>query len=384
MKMKIGILTQPLRNNYGGLLQAYALQTTLKRMGHDVWIINREFEEPHFIRKFTSLGKKIILKYFFKKSTEPIFIFEPTKEEKKIVATYTYQFVKAHFPHITKIITKNKDLLSLSRKGFDAYVVGSDQVWRPGYSPNITNYFFDFVENETKIKRIAYAASFGFSNWEFTEEQTRDCSRLAKKFDAISVREDSGIDLCREYLGVGAVHVLDPTMLLDTKDYIHLVENENEGNSVGNLMTYILDETDEKKQIINDASKKLKLSPFSVMPNKMLTKETRAQIGECIYSPVTQWLRGFIDAEFVVTDSFHGCVFSILFNKPFIVIGNQKRGMSRFNSLLKIFELEDRLVHVSKTNYKNLFIEQINWTKVNAILMTKREEAKLFLTKYLR
>lgn len=380
--MKIGILTQPLKNNYGGLLQAYALQKVLNDMGHEVWIINRTFKEPSFVRQYASLGKRIILKYILKKSLHPIFIFNPTKEEQKIIATYTSQFVKKHFPHVTKKIIRNKDMIHLNREGFDAYMVGSDQVWRPRYSPCITNYFLDFVEKGTKIKRIIYAASFGVSDWEFTEEQTRDCSRLAKYFNAVSVREDSGVDLCRKYLGVDAVHVLDPTMLLNTKDYIHLLENE--GKSSGNMMTYILDKTNEKKQMINDISKRLKLLPFSVMPNKMLTKETRGtEIKECIYPPVTKWLRGFIDAEFVVTDSFHGCIFSILFNKPFIVIGNPKRGMSRFNSLLKLFDLEDRLVNVTETNYNNLFIEEINWTKVNAILMTKRKEASLFLTKYL-
>lgn len=379
--MKIGILTLPLRNNnYGGLLQAYALQKVLKDMGHEVWIINRVYKEPSFIRKCASLGKRFILKYIFKKNKQSFF-YKPTKEEKKIVATYAHQFIKSHFVHITKEITKNKDLLSLNKKEFDAFIVGSDQVWRPEYSPCVTNYFLDFVKNETKIKRIAYAASFGVSNWKLTKKQTRDCSRLAKNFDAISVREDSGIDLCREFLHVDAVQVLDPTMLLDTKDYIQLVENE--GKISSNLMTYILDKTDEKQQIINDASEKLKLSPFSVIPNKKLTKETRADIKECIYPAATYWIRGFIDAQFVITDSFHGCVFSILFNKPFIAIGNLQRGMTRFNSLLKMFELEDRLVHVSDTNFKNLFIKQINWTKVNSILVAKREEAKLFLSKNL-
>ena len=380
--MKIGILTQPLKNNYGGLLQAYALQKVLKDMGHEVWFINRSSKEPSFVRQCASLGKRIILKYVLKKSTYPIFIFNPTKEEEMIIGVYTNQFVKKHFPCITEKIIRNKDMICLNKEGFDAYVVGSDQVWRPGYSPCITNYFLDFVEKDTKIKRIAYAASFGVSNWEFTEKQTADCSRLAKYFNAISVREDSGMDLCHKYLGVNAVHVLDPTMLLGTEDYIHLLDNE--GKSTGNMMTYILDKTDEKEHMINDVAEKLKLLSYSVMPNKMLTKETRAEIEECIYPPVTKWLRGFIDAEFVVTDSFHGCVFSILFNKPFIVIGNPKRGMSRFNSLLKLFELENRLINITETKYDNLFTEQINWAKVNAILMTKRKEANSFLTKYLR
>ena len=96
---------------------------------------------------------------------------------------------------------------------FDAFVVGSDQVWRPRYNAYIPNLFLDFTEGMS-VKRIAYAASFGTDQWEFSAEQTTISSFLAKKFDIVSVREASGIQLCKQNLGVDAIQVLDPSLLL--------------------------------------------------------------------------------------------------------------------------------------------------------------------------
>ena len=104
------------------------------------------------------------------------------------------------------------------RYEYDAYVVGSDQVWRPNYNPFMKAMFLGITERED-VKRIAYAASFGTSKWEFSPQMTSECAVLAKKFDMITVREKSGVDLCREYFGVEATWVLDPTMLLNREDY---------------------------------------------------------------------------------------------------------------------------------------------------------------------
>src|SRR5690606_24691445 len=134
----------------------------------------------------------------------------------------------------------------LNQMGFCAYVVGSDQCWRPLYSPKISNYFLDFAENEKDIKRIGYAVSFGVSEWEFDKKNTERCALLAKKFDAISVREDSGIKLVKDYFDKDAVHVLDPTMLLQKEQYVKIASDEKQTKSPGNLKVYILDKTPEK------------------------------------------------------------------------------------------------------------------------------------------
>lgn len=96
------------------------------------------------------------------------------------------------------------------------------------------------------------------------------------------------------------------------------------------------------------------------------------------FPPVEEWIRGFMDAEFVVTDSFHGTVFSIIFNKPFISIANESRGTTRFTSLLKLFQLEDKLVH-SLSDFNLTGYKEINWENVNSILEREKTSSIQFL-----
>jgi hypothetical protein len=258
-------------------------------------------------------------------------------------------------------------------------VVGSDQVWRPRYSPCITNYFFDFLSPQDKVKRIAYAASFGVDEWEFSEEETSKCKDLLKLFDSISVREASGTHLCSKYLNRDdALHVLDPTMLLEKEDYISIVEREKEPKSSGALFCYILDESSEKKQIIESIVSQINTIPFTQMPKCKITYENlRDRLEDCVYPSVTAWLRAFIDAEMVITDSFHGCVFSIIFNKPFWVIGNKERGFARFDSLLSIFGLQNRLISSGALPVDTY--ATINWSRVNAIKKEWQQKSMNFL-----
>ena len=214
--MKIGILTQPLATNYGGLLQAFALQKVLSEKGHDVTIIQREKNSAFY--KILRKIKALISKNYVYMSSKAI----------DYVSQEVNKFINNNIPKRTKKINSTKALIhEIDKYDFDAYVVGSDQVWRPSYSPNIYNYYLDFVEKKT-VKKIAYAASFGVEQWEYTSKQTKRCAELAKFFDLISVREDSGVDLCRNYLDVDAIHVLDPTMLLQKNDYIDIICQEYE------------------------------------------------------------------------------------------------------------------------------------------------------------
>lgn len=363
--MKIGILTQPLHTNYGGLLQAYALQTTLNRLGHDSLILDRHFPQPNTLRLFLGKTKRIALKYIAGRNNVEVNPFVPTQQQRDTYGRETNKFIHKYLNKSEVLFSTGALKLEAERHHFDAFIVGSDQVWRLQYSPCITNYFLDFLEGVSDIKRITYAASFGLDHWHFTEKTTRQCKQLAQQFDAISVREDSGIDLCRQYLGVDAVHVLDPTMLLDSDDYRTLALAEGEPESTGNLMTYILDPSDEKSAIIERVASTLGLKPFTVMPKQKLTSKTQCCIEDCVFPPVSKWIRGYIDAKFVVADSFHGCVFAILFNIQFIAVGNRQRGMARFVSLLRQYDLSDRLVCSLSELTDDLIHKTINWEKVN-------------------
>lgn len=366
--MKIAILTLPLHTNYGGILQAYALQTILERMGHEVCLIERRARPTRLpLWKMPySYGKRIIKN--LTGHPYPIFYEQKKDREAPIVAQNTNKFIKKY---IKRLVVN--EFTDIHQKDFDVIIVGSDQIWRPKYFPKIETAYLNFTK-DWNIKRIAYAASFGTDEWEYSTKQTQNCRHLISQFIAVSVREESGIDLCHKYLGTNAKQVLDPTLLLKTEDYISLFKSINVPKSSGNLLGYILDDTPEKISFISHIAKLQGLIPFHVdskVENKI------APLSERIQPPLEKWLRGFYDAEFVITDSFHACVFSILFHKPFLVIGNKERGMSRFQSLLSMFGLEDRLVDVhSQINLH----AKIDWNAVDDILKKKREEARRFLT----
>ncbi len=379
--MKIGILTQPLHKNYGGILQNYALQKILKDMGHKVWTIDRNFNS-HWYSKYASIIKRILLKPFNRNA--PIRV-RPTKKEEEIITQYIRAFIKNHI-QTTEKITTTKQLTRLHQKyAFEAYIVGSDQVWRPRYSPCLTNYFLDFVENDHEIKKIAYAASFGVDEWEFTQEQTKECAQLAKQFHAISVREDSGVELCKKYLDVDAVHLLDPTLLLRKEDYLSLINNASTTPSKGDLFVYILDEDEKKTNIVNEVAKQKNLTPFELLPKQFLIEADKNEIEKCILPPIEQWLRAFVDAEFIITDSYHGAIFSIIFEKPFLAIGNEDRGLTRFTSLLNLFDIENRLIYfpIKLTNY-SIIDKAIDYSHVNSLHQEEKEKSINFLSSSLK
>lgn len=380
--MKIGILTQPLQANYGGLLQNYALQQVLLRAGYEVETIDWIHPSVNSLHERLYRIKRKILSLFFSEEY-PKPRYQLTDEERKVIQRNTNHFISSYINHTEKVRSKEGFISKAKEGNYDVYVVGSDQCWRPCYNSFLTSMFLDFAKNEN-TKRIAYAASFGTNQWEFTPEMTSVCAPLAQKFDFVSVREDSGIHLCKEHLGVDAVHVLDPTLLLTKDDYIQLIEAEKEPISKGTLFNYILDPDAVKSTFINKVAKEKGLNAFQVLPK--CQEETRTKqdvknrIEDCVFPGVTTWLRAFMDAEMTIVDSFHGMVFSIIFNKPFWVLGNARRGMSRFTSLLKVFHLEDRLLDAYQL--QEVDIERpIDWTFVNSILQQKRNECiNLMLT----
>lgn len=376
--MKIGILTQPLHSNYGGLLQNYALQQTLVRAGHEVetidWGGGSGFRAMLYRMKVQVLHTLLPNRY-------PLLKYMPNDKEKSIIQRNTHHFINTYINHTEAMHSYEEFVKQASKGKYDAYVVGSDQCWRPCYNAFLPSMFLDFVQDK-QVKRIAYAASLGTDKWEFTPQQTAVCVPLAKKFDMVSVREDSGVKLCKEHLGVDAVHVLDPTMLLTKEEYIQLIEKEKEPKSNGTLFNYILDPDAKKSVFIQKVAKAKGLKAFQVLPKcqaEIRTKEdVKKRIEDCVFPGVTTWLRAFMDADMTIVDSFHGMVFSIIFNKPFWAIGNVSRGMSRFTSLLKMFHLEDRLLDADNLDDVD-FSKPIDWTMVNGILEEKRRECKKLL-----
>lgn len=342
--MKIGVLTLPLAYNYGGILQAYALQKVIKNMGYDVERINYPFirEEPHV----KTIIKRCISKYLLRRYDGLIFYEHKFNKWLPLMMQNTSKFINENIVSSNEI----RDFSEISPNTYDVIVVGSDQIWRPKmFQLNPALSFLSFAK-DWSIKRIAYAASFGTSDWEFDEAQTKECADLVSLFSFIGVREIDGVKLCKEYLHVDSDFVLDPTLLLEAKDYIELIDKSNVPKSKGTLFDYTLDLSPEKKDLISFISKKRSLTPFSVNSKD---GNISCPLDDRIAKPVESWLRGFYDSDLIVTDSFHACVFSIIFRKPFVVVANRARGMSRFTSLLGSLGLMNRMVE-NIVEYKSM------------------------------
>lgn len=367
--MRIGILTLPLHTNYGGILQAYALQTVLERMGHEVKIIHLPFVRP-------SASFKIKVKRFLKKMlgrfSGYINFEEKSNQWLPFVAKNINTFMDAQLN-----LARYNDYSDISETDFDCICVGSDQIWRPRMLLyNISNAYLSFASN-WNIKRIAYSVSFGTDEWEYSEEETSICKSLVKKFNAVSVRELGGVNLCQYYLNINAMHTLDPTLLLDADDYKSLIKDHPCSNNSKILFSYVLDVTIEKAELIENFAKYkgMDVSKINVeMGNK------KCELSKRILPSVEYWLKSFRDSDFIITDSFHACVFSILFKKPFAVMVNNVRGAARFSSLLSMFGLEDRIVS-SLEDLKKL--NAIDYTLVYSKLEAQKQLSYNFLSKSL-
>lgn len=386
--MKIGILTQPLSYNYGGILQNCALQIFLKKYGHEsITIDQAEIKTPLYVRIKADI-KTLILKAIGKGKHRSFSGYRPSKKEMELIRKNTDDFIKRHIVHTPPINSERCIRKIVKSNKFDAFIIGSDQCWRPKYNKFIQFMYLSFLSNSCKSLRISYASSFGTDTWEYDSDLTETCRKLIAKFDAISVREKSAIDLCKKHFGVDAVQVLDPTMLLSKEEYIDLINSEENSHDTGDLFYYILDPNKKKLDFLSFITEKTNHHNYTVLPKYQTENRTKFniknQIDDCIYPHVTSWLKGILDAEMVITDSFHGVVFSIIFNKPFWALGNIGRGNTRFDSILSLFGLKDRLIDINSIDILNHdFTKSIDWKYVNEKLAKERIKSIDFICRTL-
>ena len=366
--MRLGILTVPFNNNYGGFLQAYALKTILKKMGHEVFFINRKRNKPQ-----RPLWKKII--------GFPLIMFREMRERSLIkkISVHTEVFKRQYLTPITPEYYTHKSLKKCLKLGLDAFVVGSDQVWRYRYArESIDDFFFSFL-SDSEIPRFSYAASFGVDANEYPDKYKELCKKLLNEFESISVRESSGKDLLVNEFQVSPEKikvVLDPTFLLTPSEYRHLFQQYPKQKEPY-LCTYILDQSLDVKSLVTNATQSTGMNVIALV----------AQTG-CVENlepiePVEKWLHTVAGASFVITDSFHGTVFSIIFNRPFLTIGNKTRGETRIHSLLNLLGLQSRCVDGSRKFNQSVLFEPIDWDSVNDKINEYKKESLNFITRSL-
>jgi hypothetical protein len=229
-------------------------------------------------------------------------------------------------------------------------------------------------------RRVSYAASFGVDHWEaaddleFTDTVASDLS----KFDAISVRESSGVDLCRDVFGLQATHVLDPTLLVGRAYFDSIIEKEAMSVEPADWSLHCISEDakyiGEVPRLAEKHGKKLKDIYFSRSKRFLLPARIH-------FSSVPEWLVRIRDTrDLVLTDSFHCVCFSILFEKDFLVFVSEKKGPGRLLSLLRNFGLEDRICNsVEGLEYAAAGVSKINYGPVGEKLAQARDESHTFL-----
>lgn len=349
--IKIGVLTYPLNNNYGCYLQSYALLHFLQKEGFDVEYIYRRHNYPSW---------KIYIKYAIKtiynniKSYQwatPIYNYEWQYMFKKGANMYPF-FEKNITPH-TKPIYTTRDLKRVCKR-YNVIIIGSDQVWRSDFLSNVEDYFLGFIQNDSIVK-IAYAASFGIEDPGYSVNQIKSFGNYIRMFKAVSVREETGKKIISEYgwKCTDCKVVVDPTLLLKKDDYLRIIGSPRRKPVV---FGYILDNNAEKSNILKRASVAMATEAVNIL------QEVKNE--DFKYPSVEEWLSYFSVARFVVTDSYHGAVFSIIFNIPFAVIINKERGSARFDTLLGMFDLIDRIVK-DDNPIENILNSDIDWDDVN-------------------
>ncbi len=369
---QIHILTHPFMGNYGGMLQAYALQRAIAAHVPATCFIDS-------YRKYDAFD----LRCRMKNGIGELLLSCGKKASALAVRKWLrYKMVRPFY----RIISSGTPVVeheSVNQNGPAElqYVVGSDQVWRGCYVSGYKSlpfFFLDFASEDVRRRSIAYAASFGSDEWEGTSAETERCGKLLRQFRAVSVREQSGVELCRRLFGVEAVQMPDPTLLLQAADYEKLIASEpthkNEGDYIA---TYVLDSAPQKQASMQAVAEQMgmplqPLSPVASSPNRWERQPLS----------VPQWLSYMSRARYVLTDSFHGCVFAIIFNKPFVCYGNASRGMARFDTLMRTFHLESRLVN-DLEQVAEVLARPIDWEEVNAIRASERQRGLGFLQEQL-
>ena len=322
--MRIGILTHPLGSNYGGLLQCYALYTYLYKMGHNPIVIRRERDKSFYIWELVRL---VLKKLHFPRYYNPNTI-DKTKKIRPFIVSHLICTLPVHSQaQMNEICCKYQ---------LEAVIVGSDQVWRRDFALNFGyNYFLDFVPKT--IKKFSYAASLGLSDWQYDKNQTSMLKLMLSEFAGVSLREFDAIELFKNNLGIEAIQHIDPTLLLDIDDYSKIASPRKLKENY--IFVYWLGPKDFVQK---------KITQIEESGIKVVTLFLRDNIEQM---SVEDWLSYIKYADKVITDSFHGCVFSIIFQKQFVVELNESGGVGRVKSLLRMLNIEEYVINQSCIDY---------------------------------
>lgn len=342
-KKNVGILNFYYENyNYGANLVAYSLQKLVEKLGYNAYIINfNPFDNLNVINQFKTL-----------------------------------EFVKFREKHLKLTpVYKNADELYILNKHLHKFIVGSDQVWRKDITQNnLYSYFLDFVMPHNQ--RISYGASFGNTELNLTDNEKEKCKNSLEKFSAISVREKDAVEVVENQFNTKAELVLDPTLMLSCKDY-EKIANES-WHHTKYVAYYCL--FDQEKEFMNQINKlfknkkkiniKLKEENIPLLNKKVLK-----------YRFISDWINGIKNADFIITDSYHGMIFSILFKKEFLCLGKNSKAKSRFDTLCEVLggNIESRIIGSLADVESIAGLKNIDYKTINKNLLKLQKKSLKFL-----
>ena len=360
--MRIGILTFHFAHNYGAVLQAYAMQRYIESLGHIPEFVDYRPEHlQSMYRVFPPVsdlkGIRKIMRLLSQVLTLPIRYFR----------YIGFEYFISHYLHLSLKGVSAETIADLNN---DVYIVGSDQIWNPKITKGFDDVYFAYFKGKTGVKRIAYAASMGL--FSLSEKDQEYLSNRLASFSAISVREKGLKELLQPLVSVDIKSVLDPTFLLDREEWkkIAIIPKVSK--------RYIL-----VYQVCKDRSVLRIARQIAHQINARIIEITAYPDWKfCFYkkqcvSP-EKFLGYFQGAECVVTSSFHGAAFSIIFNKPFYIVDivSMRDGSnSRLQSLVSSLNLQERYVSPDAV----LTYTAIDYSNVNLLLESYCSQSKYFL-----
>ena len=383
--MRIGIVTfWQSDDNYGQQLQCWALQRYLKRLGHEPFLIRYLYKESVW-RKWLKIMVKTALIY-------PLLGWWRHRDVRRMEAVNRVknevrrfeEFRNSHINQTQRIYGTLKELRQ-DPPVADVYIAGSDQIWHPVLLRRKDDRVFWLDFGEDKVRRIAYAASYGADKC--PSGLQKELSGRLSRFDALSVREGSGVSICQA-AGKEAVHVLDPTLLLAKEDYLSLSQDISRSPSPYIFIYSINISSNEEicwpelRGFAESEGLSLVVTPASgYLPGRELFEGV-----EYCYATIPEWLSLIRYSGFVVTTSFHGVVFCICFHKPFIyfpLLGTHAKGNSRVLNLLSRLSLSDNVWKVPG-DFERIYNLSVDWDKVEELLAPLRDKSTSFLKQVLK
>lgn len=375
---KVGILNVQHADNYGAVLLAYALQTEIEHLGYNAEIIDFRptAAHPNFIRKSFEILRQDGFSQFLRKLQKKILYHHKTDAKALNARRKAFSDFREHYLNRSKIYRSVMDERPLD---YDIYVVGSDVIWKPARVISKTEsdaYFLNFTER-LSCKRIAYAASIGTDDSDVLRPLQEKIKNMIRKFDSISLRENASVPFISSLYGKSVTWCIDPTMLFNADFYNKLsLESRHPNFHIADnyIYLYVLGDNKQAYLMANQLSHIWNIPVVCDAPSSQLIDNVALNVQ--IDGPL-EFLNNIKNAKVVITDSFHGTVFSIIFRKDFYTFSRGKISI-RMQDLLEKLRLTNRYVNSEKLATQQFM--PVEYGNVDNIINKWKEESIKFLS----